>query len=477
MKNIFICLLAVVLLSNGLFAQDIFVKHYGDFSGQGSSVVVDPQGNIFLAGNRSQGVNLQQQFCVYKINPVGDTLWLKHYGGYLNDYANKIISTIDGGFALIGYSTTGNSDSRITFVKIQSSGNLTWIKTIGGLAQEQGTSIVQTPVGEYFIGGSKKNANSMFDFYLLKTDMNGDTMWSMSYGGNLDDVLNSIDLCSDGGIIMTGYTESYGAGSRDFYLIKVDNAGNVQWTKTYGSTLADYANSVKQTSDGGYILAGSVDYAPSPGTIFVVKTNSTGDTVWTRKFGGTGESMAANDIIVTQDGGYAIAGSIYLLTPNGGYSSGNVYLLKLANNGSLKASKQYNLDPSKSCGIIGYGNSIIQLSDGSCVVGGSYFNCSTFETLLIKTFDIGPTAIKQQEIGEIKLFPNPSNDKIALQFNDAQDDYSLSLFDLNGILVSSKEYVSTNRVTIEKGSLSRGIYFFQLKNHSGKTNFGKIVFE
>lgn len=479
MKNKLICILLLVLTD--LFGQDIFIKHYGNWSGQGNSVIIDAQGNFLLAGNRGQGGS--QQFCLYKINSIGDTIWLKHYGGPTDDYANEIIPTIEGGYALVGYSNTSNTISCITLMKIQSSGNLTWSKSFGGTSQEKAYSIRQTPTGEYFIGGKKKKPITQDDFYLIKTNANGDTLWTKTYGGNANETINSIDLCSDGGVIMTGYTESFGAGQKDYYLIKVDNTGNVIWSKTYGYTLPDVANCVKQTSDGGFILAGYSNFVGTKSDIYVIKTNSFGDTLWTQTYSATNKGFYANDIIVTQDGGYALSGAVELwqFIPPSTYSAirSDALLMKLSSSGQIQAIKQYSVATgiAMPCITGAYGNSIIQLPDESCVVGGSFFNCSVFETMLIKTFDIGPAGIKEYKSLNLKVFPNPSSDRMFFQLDGIPTDYSLTLFNLTGTQVQTTEYNLTNQLTIEKKNLTNGIYFFRLMNSSGQTYVGKIAFE
>lgn len=482
MKNILISIFTMALSFGQIDAQDAFVKRYGDFSGQGNCVIADGQGNYLLVGSKFYLSSTKKQFYMQKIDQNGTSVWLKYYGGPLDDAANEIIATNDGGYALIGTTVFSNTTSYITFIKLTNSGDSSWAKTYGGLNSEIGTSIIQTTLGNYFIGGSCGDYfNYKSDFYLIKTNSNGDTIWTKKYGGIQNERLNSIAQCSDGGIVMAGYTESFGAGSRDFYLIKVDANGSVQWSKTYGDALMDVANSVKQTPDGGFILAGYSHYGATSSDIFIVKTNSTGDTLWTRTFTQPTKAMTANDVIVTKDGGYAITGTtdIWQITPPNttSYVRGDARLMKLTSNGFVQGIKEYPVGPTNQCLTTAYGNSIIQLADESCVVGGTFFNCSTFETMLIKTFDIGPTTIRESEGSILHIFPNPSKDKVTFQLGANSELHSLTLFNITGKKVYEIKDHLSKQITIEKGNLICGIYYFQIGDNAGRYYSGKIVFE
>src|SRR6218665_822688 len=185
-----------------------------------------------------------------------------------------MIPTNDGGYAMIGYSAPNYSTSptKIYLVKTQASGDTSWTRSYGGLGNEHGASIVQTAAGNYFIGGrTKYSSNGQFDFYLMKTNAAGDTLWTKKYGGSGNEEITSIVQSSDGGIVMAGYTESYGNGSKDMYLVKVDANGNLLWSKTYGGPLPEVANALRATPDGGYILAGNRNYAlMTVGTMYIV---------------------------------------------------------------------------------------------------------------------------------------------------------------------------------------------------------------
>jgi hypothetical protein len=136
-------------------------------------------------------------------------------------------------------------------------------RTYGGFHYDVGHSVQQTSDGGYIITGIKDANNihspSTGNIYLIKTNASGDTLWTKTFGGSAADWGYSVQQTLDGGYIITGHTESFGAGLRDVYLIKTDALGNAIWTRTYGGSNGDEGNSVQQTSDGGYIITGHTE--------------------------------------------------------------------------------------------------------------------------------------------------------------------------------------------------------------------------
>jgi len=169
------------------------------------------------------------------------------------------------------------------------------------------------------------------DAYLIKTDSNGDVLWTRTYGGSSEDYGYSVQQTTDGGYIVTGTTVSFGAGGWDFYLIKTDADGDTLWTRTYGCPESDYAHSVQQTTDGGYIMAGfSECFIPGMGDrdFWVVKTDANGDTLWTRNYAGKAprDSEYPFSVQQTTDGGYIVAG--YTVTEE--VTNDDIFLVRIA---------------------------------------------------------------------------------------------------------------------------------------------------
>ena len=214
---------------------------------------------------------------------------------------------------------------------------------------------------------------------LLFGQPNPDTLWTRTYGGSFDDVANYVQQTLDGGYIIAGYTESDGVGGQDFYLLKTNSLGDIQWTHTYGGIGDDYCQSAQQTTDSGYVLIGDTySFGHGNRDIYLVKTNSLGDTLWTRTYGGSGYD-GSNDVKQTSDGGYIICGHIDFYGPH----SGDLYLVKIDGIGDTLWTRTFRWG-----GYIDNATSIQQTSDGGYIVAG-YTWLNNWDVVLVKTDSLG----------------------------------------------------------------------------------------
>ncbi|MBJ59735.1 MAG: hypothetical protein CMP64_04050, partial [Flavobacteriales bacterium] len=220
--------------------------------------------------------------------------WETNFGGEGNDEGFSVQQTTDGGYIIGGCTSSyGNGSYDVYLLKTDGSGNEQWSQTFGGIEDDRGWSIQQTTDGGYIITGVTNfwGANGSSDVYLIKTDDNGNEQWSQTFGGTNSDAGNSVQQTIDGGYIISGRTRSYVNGSNadvDVYLIKTDGNGNELWSQTYGGTEGDYGASVQQTSDEGYIITG---YTRSYGNgngydVYLIKTDGGGNEQWSQTFGG-----------------------------------------------------------------------------------------------------------------------------------------------------------------------------------------------
>ena len=215
-----------------------------------------------------------------KADANGNIIWSKTYGGTNYEDAYFVQQTSDGGYIVAGVTNSfGAGGHDIFLIKTDASGNLQWAKTYGGTNYDYAYSVQQTSDGGYIVAGLTTSFGaSGYDIFLIKTDGNGNIIWAKTYMGIYEDGAYYVQQTSDGGYILTGYTSSFGAGDYGIFLIKTDANGNIIWTKTYGGTGDEQAYSVKQTSDGGYIVAGRTrSFGAGSWDVFLVKTDANGN--------------------------------------------------------------------------------------------------------------------------------------------------------------------------------------------------------
>jgi len=243
------------------------------------SVVQTSDGGYALAGETGTFGTAFPDCWLVKTDSSGDMEWNQTYGGWDMDIAYSLIQTSDGGYALAGETTSFGADiPNFWLVKTDSSGNMEWNHAYGGNGQEIAFSLVQTNDGGYALAGeTRPDGKSPYDFWLVKTDSSGNMEWNQTYGGPDGDVAFSVVEASDGGYALAGYTESFGAGGFDFWLVKVDSSGNIQWNQTYGESESDSAQAMVQTSDGGYALAGkTTSFGAGVSDAWLIKTDEAG---------------------------------------------------------------------------------------------------------------------------------------------------------------------------------------------------------
>jgi hypothetical protein len=218
------------------------------------------------------------------------------------------------------------------------------------------------------------------DVYLLKTDFEGNEQWSRAYGGPGWEYGFAVSQTRDEGYVLAGYTTSYGAGSKDVYLLKTDSQGNESWSKTFGGPGLDVGRSVVETRDGDYVVAGSTESFGVPESdVYVIKTDSQGNELWSKTFGGSGPDVGQS-VIETNDGGYVVVGA------SGSFDSGNqdVYLLKISPSGQQLWAKALNP------GVYDWGKAVRETSDGGYIIvgdttGPSLASGELLDFFLIKT--------------------------------------------------------------------------------------------
>jgi len=259
---------------------------------------------------------------VVKVGKDGRTEWYRPLGSEsLHEWGNDIIQTKDGGYVVLGYSgkDDGEETTDVYLVKLSATGETQWEKTIGTKDVYQGgISFIQTPDDGFIMTGSA-GANGANDILLLKIDKNGNKLWEKTYGGEASDTANRIKATSDGGYIIAGQTYSVQLGRKsDFYLVKVDGKGNLQWEKKFGKGdwIEDFLYDVVETGKGDYMLVGDSETITWLGGFFpqivsksyFAKVNSQGEIKWEKYVGDGINTQASQSLIKTSDGNYMAVG-------------------------------------------------------------------------------------------------------------------------------------------------------------------------
>jgi hypothetical protein len=233
-------------------------------------------GGFILAGlTRGFGAGNNDMFLV-KTNSSGIPEWSRAYGHTGNDYAYAVKQTSDGGYIVSGKGTTGLGGTDLMLLRTDATGNITWSKSFGTAQNEDGYSVQQTADGGFIVTGST-GPSSAVNLLLVKTDSSGTLQWAKTYASLVHNYGRCVRITSDGGYVIAGYTDNTGITSADGYLVKTDNNGNLIWSRTYGiGSWEELLYCVVETADGGYILSGYTNTAANGHDVYVVKTDNQG---------------------------------------------------------------------------------------------------------------------------------------------------------------------------------------------------------
>ncbi|MBD3234749.1 MAG: T9SS type A sorting domain-containing protein [candidate division Zixibacteria bacterium] len=304
-----------------------------------------------------------------------DTLWTKRYGGEGWQEGRNLSNSMEDGFVIVGKTDYGNVGWDAYLVKTDSLGDTLWTSVFGGSGHQTLTSICTTD-GGYMIGGSTSAGEyGGEDFWLLFIGENGDSVWSRTYGGSNNDYCRALVNTGDGGYILAGTTHSYGAGHSDCYVVKTNSVGDTLWTRTYGWSGDDKACYVRQTVDGGFVIAGLSEFNEST-RAYLVRTDAQGEVLWYNlEF--EGNSKVFLSVKQTSDGGFVAAG--YTVDWSGGYWYYRFYIVKYDSLGNKEWSKQYGEYPYMNVAF-----DVLQTVDGGYIVVGSRSH-DGIDTYIVRT--------------------------------------------------------------------------------------------
>ncbi len=414
---------------------------------------------------------------VIKANSSGDTLWTKILRNNI-EVGFTVHQTADSGYAIASVTSDGFTYAHAHLTKLNSSGSVSWNKKYGP-AFPSGTQHVTTDFrqlsdhGYLMAGYINPGSAGGKDVFVIRTDSAGTLLWSREVGGVNDEFENSIVAAADGGFVIVGETNSFGAGNTDVYLIKLNAAGDTLWTRTYGGTAADAGKAAVETADGGYLVTG---YTYSFGTglqdILVMKTDVNGVLQWSKSFGELNFYKAGANIQHTADGGYIITGNRtdFLFT------NGDIFLLKLDSSGnatcnqvngtltqSSPASQAYTINLSTSTT-----GSVISLPWTIGAIGIDSLICMSFTGVHETTYTSSFT-----------VYPNPAHNILNVECNTSVplSATTLKMYDVMGRMVLEVEIHSQlSTFNPEYSGLTPGIYFIKVLSEK-ETFTGKLLIE
>lgn len=378
----FISTLILVLLTNScirLSPDVVWVKTYGGKSDDHGDYVINcTDGGYFVLGRTFSFGAGYQDIWLLRLNEQGDTLWTKTYGGPDMDSGSQIVKSWNGNdYYILGHTQSyGQGENDIYLIRIDSHGDTIWTKTYGGKENDIGWSLVTTSDSCLVIAGVTKSFGAKDeDVFLLKVDGDGEILWSRFFGGKNNERAYAIKETT-GGFILCGMTNSFGSGDYDVCLIKVDDNGETLWTKTFGGEATDQGLSLI-IIDGGCIVVGFTEsYGQGEADAYLIRTDSCGDTLWTRVCGGN-DFDKGNFIKKLSDGNFLIVG--YTRSYGTG-ETGNIYLFAVDNYGNVLWEKNYG-------GLLyDYGNWFEEVKKGEYIISGSTssFRNDFCDVLIIK---------------------------------------------------------------------------------------------
>ncbi len=453
-------------------SQIMFQRNYGgDNIDQGTCVVQTDDGGYLVAGlTKSFGVYWQDIYLI-KTDAWGDTLWSKRIGkSEYGELPYSMIKTNDNNLAIVGTTSkiiSGSYVHEVLLLKFNEYGDTLWYRNYGIYSENSGYDVKQTNDNGFIITGyTYNNAIATSYVLLIKTDENGNEQWMKTYALRQSNGGNSVVQTNDGGYFLAGHSSLGTIESTDCLLIKTNAFGDTIWTKLYGGSNHDACVCAFESTTGDFFIGGNTKSFGNGGhDAFLSKLNATGEEIWMKTYGGINEDFISMILPIASNKIILVGG-----TKSFGSGERDVYLIKTDIDGNEVWYR-----------TIGGTNDdwavfVQPTTDNGFILSGYTKSHSSggFDVYLVKTDSEGISGFEQvyQTVSNIKVFPNPSDGLFQIEFEKEQHGkYYFHLFDINGKLIysQSEKFSNENCLHMSLPFLSNGIYFLQINGEKSQS--------
>jgi len=464
----------ILAISTTSMGQDAIwdANHGGQYNESSGSGLQSADGNFVILGSSYSFGAGEYDFYLVKTSGIGDTLWTKTIGGVYSEYGYDIVETYDSGLVIVGSTRSyGAGGKDVYIVKTDENGDTIWSKTYGGAVNDAAYSIRETSDSGFVICGTTYSyGTGNGDIYLIRTDSTGDTLWTKTYGGTGGDLGAAVRQIDDNGFIIIGTTGSYGEGYSSIYVVRTDANGNSLWTATYGGTKADIGRTVEIMPDGGFIFGGaSASFSSFYYDMYIIRTDSLGDTAWTGVYGGSGDEQVYS-ITRAADGNYLLAGE----TDSFGAGQYDIYLVKITPFGDTLWTRTYGGSGSD------FGRQVFQEENlDYIIIGETYsFSLGGSDIYMVKIKGEStpvyeyPDDILPQGFALAQNYPNPFNMSTIIEYTlPRKSQVIIEIYNILGQRIkfydsgyrSAGAYLWEWNAESDNGTpVASGIYFYRL---------------
>jgi hypothetical protein len=451
---------SLLLLSNELTAQEpiTFERYYSDSGAvEGKAIQQTFDGGYIVAGRRNGAGMFSNDAILMKTDSMGEVEWLKVYASSLSDDEfYDVKQTADSGFIACGYYPRLGMGDDLYVVKTNINGDTLWTRVFGSNLYDIARSVAQTYDGGFVLAGQMDSTG-----IVVRLDAQGDTIWSIRLYDAGYISLYSIAETADSGFVTTGVLNTF--SGNQVYIARVDKNGTLLWEKNYGYAGSELGQMIKSTIDGNYIVCGytqNFDF----GDMYLLKINEVGDTIWTKVYRKS-EANNSYSIDILDDGGFIIGGTTNFAI-SGNYT--NLWLVKTDSMGLMEWEKVIL------GGTADYGGKVIKTGDnGYIICGMTNKNTPLIQLYLVKTDENGSivsTVLEENDQKDINIYPNPFREYLNIDLSEFtwNESYQIKIYNGLGQPILSQILAGGSIQSISTPPLASGLYIMQISN-KGKT--------